>query len=334
MGRLVVVCLVLFLVACAGGARQAPPPWLSGPAAEYPTDRYLVGRGQGPTLEQAQDRARAELAKAFKVRIQAVSEDLTRFRRQGGGTQVVERLEQAVDRHIRTQTDQLVEGIEIADVWRDPDRGTFYALAVLDRARAARRLRAQMAELDGRSEAALRQDDDPLRRVRGLYTALQAQWTRAALAAAHAVVSARPAPPPPVSLRVLYTRLAEALAALRVSPEAEAPPLRAAVGDALTDLGVTGVDGAAPYRLRARLDVQPVGQKAGWYWLRGTLRLALVDAAGRPLAAQRQPLKAAALDAAQAEARLLTEAARRVQDLVPRLVLGPGMAPALEGAGR
>jgi len=221
--------------------------------------------------------------------LQAVSEDLTRFRRQGGGTQVVERLEQAVDRHIRTQTDQLVEGIEIADVWRDPDRGTFYALAVLDRARAARRLRAQMAELDGRSEAALRQDDDPLRRVRGLYTALQAQWTRAALAA---------------------------------------------VGDALTDLGVTGVDGAAPYRLRARLDVQPVGQKAGWYWLRGTLRLALVDAAGRPLAAQRQPLKAAALDAAQAEARLLTEAARRVQDLVPRLVLGPGMAPALEGAGR
>ena len=334
MGRAVVVCLALILAACAGGGRQAPPAWLSGPPADYPADRYLVGRGQGPTVEQAQDRARAELAKAFQVRIQAVNEDLTRFRRQVGGNQVTQSLEQAVSRRIRTQTEQLVEGIEIADVWRDPGSGIFYALAVLDRAQAARRLRERMAELDGRSEAALRQRGDPLMRVRGLYAALQAQWTRAALAAAHAVVSPRPAPPPPVSLADLHKRLADALAALRIHPEAEAPPLRAAVGDALTALGATVADTEAPYRLRARLDMQPLGRRAGWVWVRGTLRLALVDAAGRPLAAERRPLKAAALDAAQAEARLFTEAARQVKARVPRLVLGDGTASALASPGR
>ena len=334
MSRAVVVCLALILAACAGGGRQAPPAWLSGPVAEYPAERYLIGRGQGPTLEQAQDRARAELAKAFRVRIRAVSEDLTRFQRQAGGGQVTRRLQQAVSRQIRTQTDQLVEGVEIADVWRDPGSGTFYALAVLDRARAARRLRERMADLDGRSEAALRRDGDALMRVRGLYAALQAQWTRAALAAAHAVVSTRPAPPPPVSLADLHKRLTDALVALRVHPEAEAPPLRAALGDALTALGVTVADGEAPYRLRARLEVRPVGRRADWFWLRGVLRLALVDAQGRPLAAERRPLKAAALDAEQAEARLLTEATRQVKARVPRLVLGDGATPAWEAAGR
>ncbi len=334
MSRAVVVCFALILAACASGGRQAPPAWLSGPVAEYPAERYLLGRGQGPTLEQAQDRARAELAKTFQVRIQAVSEDLTRLRRQAGGNQVAQNLEQAVSRRIRTQTDQIVEGIEIADVWRDPERGTFYALAVLDRARAARRLRERMADLDGRSEAALRRGSDPLSRVRGLYAALQAQWTRAALGAAHAVVSARPVPPPPLSPAVLHERLAEALAALPVRPEAEAAPLRAALGDALTALGVTVTEGEGTHRLRAHLDVQPLGQRAGWFWLRGTLRLALVDAQGRPLAAERRPLKAAALDAEQAEARLLTEATREVKALVPRLVLGDGSSPSWEGADR
>ncbi len=335
MKRLLLGCLCLLLVACAGGPRKPPPDWLQGQPEAWPASRYLVARGQGPSLLLAQERARAELAKAFQVRIRAASNDLTRYIHRTGGTATERRLEQSVTRQIQSDTQQLLEGVEIADVWQDPRRGTYYALAVLDRQRAAARLRQRLAALDDGSEAAYAQARraDPLGRVQGLYGVYRAQLARAALARAYTVVSPKAPPPAPLGLGRLQGELGAALAALRIAPRGEPQALTAALGEALQRVGVTVAMDEAPYRFRARLEVTPVGRQADWYWLRATLQLVLEEAAGPPRGERRLPLKAAALDEAQARARLLTEATRRLRTVVPALILGDGRLPGENGDG-
>jgi len=46
------------------GCASAPttPDWVNGKSAKYPDNQYLVGRGQADTLDEARNRARADLA--------------------------------------------------------------------------------------------------------------------------------------------------------------------------------------------------------------------------------------------------------------------------------
>ncbi len=325
-GLLLSLLLVGLLSACAGG-RQGPPDWLQGEPAAYPAERYLIGRGQGASLELAQDRARAELAKVFRVRIQAASHDLSRYRHEQEGGELRRRLQQSASREVRTFADQVVEGVEIADVWHDSRRDLFYALAVLEREPAARRLQAELERLDRRLAIILEQarSADSLAQVRAWYAAQKALLTRAALASALGVVTARRPPSPPLEAGAVQQGLVEALAGLRLAVSADPAGLQAAAGDALAALGV--YQGAGGYRLRITFEVTPVGQRAGWYWLRAVLGLTLEDARGRALAERRVPLKAAALDADQAEARLRTQAAAEVRRVVAGMILGEGRLP-------
>ncbi len=325
-GLLLSLLLVGLLSACAGG-RQGPPEWLRGEPAAYPGERYLIGRGQGPGLELAQDRARAELAKAFRVRIQADSRDLTRYRSEQGGGELQRHLERSVAREVRTFTDQVVEGVEIVDVWHDRRRDLFYALAVLERKPAAQRLRRALQQLDRRVEIALEhaRSADPLARVRAWYAAQKALLTRSGLASALGVVTARRPPTPSLEAGAVQQGLMTALAELRLAVSADPAMLQGAAGDALTALGVSR--GAGGYRLRITLEVTPVGHQSGWYWVRALLGLTLEDARGRVQAERRVPLKAAALDADQAEARLRTQAASEVRRVVAGMILGEGRLP-------
>ena len=69
--------------ACLSGCasiRTDAPDWVTGKSAKYPDSRFLIGRGQADSLEDARNRARADLAKMLVHR---------RARRQGLGERLM-----------------------------------------------------------------------------------------------------------------------------------------------------------------------------------------------------------------------------------------------------
>src|SRR5690349_104932 len=132
--KLLITTFVLLTAGVLAGCATAAstPDWVSGPAAKYPAGQYLIGRGEAASGEDARDRARADLAKTFQVDVAVESEDVQAFRAAAGGGQY----EGSSTRRVATRTEQLVEGVEIAETWRDPKSGTYHALAALPRQKA------------------------------------------------------------------------------------------------------------------------------------------------------------------------------------------------------
>ena len=64
-GYLALVLLLLF------GCAPTIPDWVDGNSALYPDDQYLIGIGHAPTRGDAEDRARAAIAKTFAVQVQS-----------------------------------------------------------------------------------------------------------------------------------------------------------------------------------------------------------------------------------------------------------------------
>ncbi|MFP4696210.1 LPP20 family lipoprotein, partial [Thiohalospira sp.] len=179
--------LALALGGCASGPeREDRPGWVDGgELADHPREGWLTGTGRADTLAAARDRARAELARSFRVRVESESREVTRL--EAG------ELEQEAESRIRTRTEEVLTGVTIAETWRAPEGGAYHALAVLDRTRAARRLRQEIGDLDGaiqRQVEAAESARDPLERVAALGRALEHQRARAGLQARLRVVGA------------------------------------------------------------------------------------------------------------------------------------------------
>ena len=334
--------LVSLLAGCSTtGGQAAMPSWLNGPAADYPPQRYLLGRGSGPTLALAQDRARADLAKSLRVAIEARSSERQHYRSDESGAAG----EVAVDRQLQTHVSEVIEGLAIADIWRDPRSGDYHALAVLERMAAARRLREKIGELDRETAsriAAARRAADPLRAIAHADAALRAQEARGAIQGVLAVLDPAVAGIAPrwsaAALRgdrdALLARLR--IAVDRTASDAElAPLLEGAV--AAVGLRLATAEETADYRLAARLKLLPVVERDAWFWARGGLSLTLWWPDGRVRGRHRWPLKAAASSAALARERARQEAARLLRAELLQVLLGfadnlCGQAPAAANA--
>ena len=136
-----------FMLSLLSGCASKPttPDWIAGDSAQYNSAQYLIGRGQAPTQEEAKDRARADVAKVFQVAVVVSSEDMQRSKSDSTGE---EKYEQQASRSISTRTDQIIRGIQIAELWQDPATKSYYALAVLPRLQTAASLRQQISQLD------------------------------------------------------------------------------------------------------------------------------------------------------------------------------------------
>lgn len=147
--RIAASAVCLLLGGCASNTSIERPAWIMGETPEYTQERYLLGRGVANELDVAKDRARAEVAKTFSVRVVERSEDVTHFQnRSAVAAQAGPQLEQGVSRELNTTTDQLLRGVTIAQTWQDPGTNTFHALAVLPRLTASRDLRQEVRKLD------------------------------------------------------------------------------------------------------------------------------------------------------------------------------------------
>lgn len=322
MKVLLAATLAVSLIA-AGGCASHPsmPDWVNGPAEKYPSEQYLVGRGQAATAEEARDRARADLAKIFEVAIAVESADTQTFSHKSDANKSAkpagEYAAQA-SRRLTTRADQIIEGIQIAEVWQDPLTQTQHALAVLPRLQASVRLRQEIGRLDAATRKYLetsRAAADILMKIGAAQRALEAQRERVGYQKSLRVVdpTGRGAEPE-WNITRLDADLADLLKRVRVAIQTAPntpPEFAAAVSGAVAGAGFLIVAGAKPeYVLVADLVLEDLGLRDGWYWQRGALEVTLREmAADRVRGSRRWDIKVSAQDRVVSRQRALDQAA-------------------------
>ncbi len=171
---LIILALILLLCSCAKKI-PGPPAWINGNPDEYPRVKYMHAVGVAATHEEATQTARAEIAKQFNVKIETLLTTLAQYTGMEGASGSSWILNNSVSELTRTYVDETVQGIEIARTWNDTQKGRVYALAVLERSPARRRIEQRVMDLDSEiAKLVERSDggDSNLARLRPLVTAL------------------------------------------------------------------------------------------------------------------------------------------------------------------
>jgi hypothetical protein len=331
MRTLLLVALGVTLMCGGCSHQQGKPGWVAGEAGAYPASRYLLGRGEGSSQQQAADRARAEIAKIFRVAIidEAVDTQTVTTTRKGGKKAREQQSE--ATRTVTTWTDELLEGVEIARVWHDRQMQRHYALAVLARAQTAQSLRRRMQQLDLQTETDLkhaREDTDQLQRIGAMDRALEAQRQRQSLQQYLTIVEpAANATPVRWKQAELRSELTEALRHIHIDALASNDPtgkLQAVLAGAVSRAGFTLAGGQqSDYIARASLQLHELVEREGWYWLRGTLELQLTEpVAARVRGVKRWTIKVSAQQRELTQQRLLDQVSTILQKELGPTIIG------------
>lgn len=280
MKRIMTLLGLLLLSGCA--QPLATPDWIAGNPGNYPGSHYLLGRGQGANIGIARDRARADLAKVFAVRIREQSSDQLLWQ-QGG--ERFQGLQATVSREIQARTDQLIEGVRIAESWQSEAGGDYHALAVLERLQAGNRLRARINQLDDETteNIARARDEDTLpeqvaaARV-ALLAQLQRQHEQQILTVVDVTGSGIPARYQVAELKNDFERLLDSWQIAPQVTQDDLGGLQELLAGALGNAGVLhrASVAAADFQLLGELDSEGY-QAEGWYWQRGVLSVSLQD---------------------------------------------------------
>jgi hypothetical protein len=282
--------VVVAVLACAsssgvgGGSRAGSdgrPQWVQGEHPRFPRSGYITGVGSGASLDAARNGARAEIARIFESRVEAVVADQATWTREatseGGATsEVFEKL--VVSTSVATKGD--FQELRVPETWFDRKTDTHYALAVLDKAKLRARLRPELEGAAERVAGHLSRADraaTSLERVRAMVAALRASRERDAIASRARVVGS-PRVENLASTAEIERELAEALDRVRFivqvvevdaatgAERGEIPLFQARLSQAITDMGfpvvdvdgVSGSSGAAPLWLAGRVSLQEV----------------------------------------------------------------------------
>ena len=126
-----------------------PPSWVLGQEHKnFISSRYLVGVGfssMNPVM--ASESARAELSKNISFKIKSVMKDY--MSTEGS----------LAESFIKTETDTLLEGVQIKDGWYDPEKNTFYSFAVVKREDVLNTVRDQIEEIEHNISLTMSQAD-------------------------------------------------------------------------------------------------------------------------------------------------------------------------------
>lgn len=299
--RLVIAVLVMGLAACAS---QTAPLWIEHAEQEFSAQQYLSAVAEADSREAADGRARANLSRIFEVSINDSSQDFSQVIVSASQGEKQFDNQQRAARTVNSYAKQVLEGSQIVRNWRSPE-GRVYSLAVLEKAPANARFLTAIVEAD-RNVASLiefaeQQADYPIVALRALDSARKAQLNREelnrnlsvtrgnGLSAAH-------------SLSAIETRIRDLLAQFSIDVAVSEPALQAELQNAAIRLGMK-VASPSRYQLLAAWDTEPLQQKQGWWWLRGSVELTLSDRQ-QLIAKQRWSVKQSSVDAGMVAQRL------------------------------
>lgn len=278
---------LIFLCGCIA----TPPTWIVGKADAYPVQAYLTGVGSGRERGLAEDRARSEIAKIFQVDVRSrESAEESHWLVRGRAGESTE-YRQAVSSDLSATSGRVLQGVKIAEVWKNPDTGEFFALALLERMSVAASLRSAIADLDSRIVTQVRMAEEEsagLRQLGYYLRALRLLQERLPLAGDLRVVAPDGrVPPPPVALGEVTARADRIAAGIHVGVKLEGDREGIVAGGLNSALTVTGMkfDPAEVVDLllvgAVHSELTPATGAVTWSLV--TARVDLKDAAGRQL---------------------------------------------------
>ena len=143
----VMICLLMLFSTALGAKKKAKdrPAWVDNPAIEYNTTLYLSAVGSGSNRAQAEDNARANLAKIFSSRIHSESGFEQRYQEIISKSEANYSAELDQSARVKVMSSQTLSNIQIGQIWTD-DLGQVYAAAYLNRSLTAELYRSNIED--------------------------------------------------------------------------------------------------------------------------------------------------------------------------------------------
>jgi hypothetical protein len=236
----------ILLLALAGGCIGInAPDWIGGSSRDYPNGAFLIGVGTGDTRESAEQEALTALARIFKTDVRQETRELERYIQRDAGRRALMTRSVNIKQLTRVTSDKVLEGAEIEAVWRHPETGRYYALALIDRVHAESLLLDRIRDIDRAVKTYLdptRTSGDKIQTVRAMNQAIKALLLRETANADLRIISpsGRGMVPPVTLARVSGDLQSYLEANLRMGVEVDGPhagPIRSAILKNLSEKG-------------------------------------------------------------------------------------------------
>ncbi|HBA61576.1 MAG TPA: hypothetical protein DCZ92_12330 [Elusimicrobia bacterium] len=286
-----------FLAACAGAparkdaaAAGPAPDWAEGESAQYPRARYLTGVGYADDLPSAQDRARGEISRVFSTLVSVKTAVTASEQTSSQDGRTSSSSSQDVTQAVRSDSSKVLEGVEIAQSWRDPDTGRYYSLAVMERSKAKAALNGKLEELDARAaglNAALPAAADKLAKAKAGLKLISLFKARESLTADLRVLEPGGSFEPAYDLNGMRRAAAAAVAGLDVEVLMSGDVSAPATAEIIKTLNTMGIQakagtGAADVVVDCAATFESLSDpdpRSRWKWWRGSAVISLKDAA-------------------------------------------------------
>lgn len=282
-GILRIIGIVVWVVGSAGMVWAAPDWVEKGTSKKFPPEKYFIGVASSAEPDGAKDKARAEIAKILKARIQQEQTEKETYAQQTVGKKTTSSQTFEAASATKVSVDESLEGVTIAETY--DQKGTHYALAVLDREKTAADLRKKVTDLELQGDELLKQanTENKLMRAKAMYSAWQKFDTGDGFARQLAVVSPTGTG---VTLRAGETRIKrdQALADVKfrmgVTGEGVTDIIKA-LTEALNGVGFQGVTGEAKedLTLTGEVVMEPFDRGSQYQFAKYSIRVDLIDAA-------------------------------------------------------
>lgn len=120
-------------------------------AAKYSEAEYLTATGAAGSAEGARNAALAELSRIFESRIKSDTLDRVKYVSEDG----FDKFKAEIESEVSVATSVDLEGVSIGSEWYDDAKKTYYAVAMLERAKAADKWQKDMGNIDAEIQAEL-----------------------------------------------------------------------------------------------------------------------------------------------------------------------------------
>ncbi len=321
--------------ACGSALAAERPAWVDGESAEWPRTRFLTGVGIADERSVADSRARAELARVFLSRVEAVvsSVEFESTRTSNASSETRRGLDARDATQVSTSVE--IEGATIAAHWTDPSSRRVHALAVLDRRAALASIQARLGEIDSRVEKVLAAAPPPGDRLGTALVLIQARdelRQRVPLSAQARVLDPEAASSSRLDPAGISTRAEAAFGSLRVAlPARLDAEIEEGIRKGLLALGLRNLVSA---RAGADLEVVVTVERpamehvAPWFWIRVLVTGRIQEVGGgRVLSEFSSSVREGSLLPAKARARARSAIAASLEEAIAgSLVKAPAPA--------
>lgn len=308
------------LAACSSNDETTPPSWVNSPDSAYSSTQYLTAVGQSTQRDRASNVALANLAKIFTVEIEADTSDLTSAVSTSSLAGMQTTTTQELSRNIVTNTELELQGAIVKETWQSPT-GEYYALAVLEKQKAARHLTQTIRDADKNTQALISFSSNKAPNVVLALTALRqarSEQIKREVANKQLVQVANQGIVNKTSSKEIETLIKHSLAELKVATKAESERSNNVLQSALGQLGIPHAE-QSNLTLKAKLDTIDPTFTNQWYWLRGSYDLSIMDG-DTVISSKRWPIKISAKEEQLLDTRLQDQISAKLPDYLIELL--------------